>query len=156
MKSWAFAAIFVSVAAMAGAACDGGSDTSSGSTTGGTGTGTGSGTATGSPTGSPTGTPTGTADVCDAAGAICGDATDPTTCLGCAIEGDCKDEFDICTADQECIDYVNCLDPCMDQACADACDAMFPNGSAEYNDLAVCAVCEVCPVSCDAAMAGCP
>jgi hypothetical protein len=87
---------------------------------------------------------------------VCGDATDLTTCLGCAIAGDCADETAACQGSQECIDFVTCNDPCADQACTDACIAMYPNGATLYNDLVFCAVCEQCPVSCDGPGAGCP
>jgi len=143
MKSWAFAAIFVSVAAVA--ACD-----SSG--TGGSG-GSGGTTSTSSSVSSSVSASSSTAPVCDEL-AVCGDSM--SGCLGCAVMGDCADEADLCAADQECVDFITCIDPCLDQACFDACSAMYPTGFTLYNDLVFCAVCEQCPVSCDGPGSGCP
>ena len=100
-------------------------------------------------------TTTSTAMVCDEL-AVCGDAMDPATCIGCAIVGDCADETAACQGSQECIDFVTCIDPCADQACVDACAALYPNGATLYNDVVSCVVCEQCPVSCDGPGAGCP
>jgi hypothetical protein len=150
MKSWAFAAIFVSVAAAA-ACSDSGSGGSGGS---------GGETSTSSSTGSSSSSSmmsssASTAGACDDL-AVCGDAADPASCLGCALGGDCADELATCQGDQECIDFVTCIDPCADQACFDACVTMYPNGATLYNDLVFCAICEQCPISCDGPGSGCP
>jgi hypothetical protein len=87
---------------------------------------------------------------------ICGDATDPTTCLGCALEGPCVPEYDACVNSIDCIDYVTCIDPCFDQACIDACASAYPFGAALYNGLVNCAICVECYFSCDGPGSGCP
>jgi hypothetical protein len=91
---------------------------------------------------------------CDALG-LCEDSGDPADCLGCALLGDCADELLDCQNEQQCVDYVGCIDACVDQACYDTCYTAFPLGGDLYDRLAICAICEQCPVSCDAAGSGC-
>ena len=90
----------------------------------------------------------------DASGAHCGDSV--SGCLGCALGGHCADELALCQSTQDCVDYVTCVDPCANQACTDQCVADHPTGAALYNDLVSCAICQECPIDCDAAGSGCP
>jgi hypothetical protein len=93
-------------------------------------------------------------DRCDASG-VCGDGTEPGTCITCALEGDCLDELEACQSVQDCYEYSMCINACVDQACYDICAMQFPLGADIYDDLVYCAVCEECYVSCDGAGSGC-
>ena len=141
MKSWAFAAIFVSVAALA--ACD---DDGSGGDGGNGGTG---GTTTSTTTSSTTTTTATGCDSGDTTGDSCGDSM--SGCLFCALEGNCADELDTCQTTPDCVAFVACLDPCMDAACEEQCVTDHAEGAGVYNELSSCAVCEECIVDCDAA-----
>ena len=166
MKSWALAAIFVSVAALA--ACgksDGGDDDGDGGSGGGTttdtGTGTNTGTATGTNTGTATGTGTGTATgtgtgACaaeDTAG-NCGQGPQEG-CLACAVNGPCKTEFTTLAGMPNAQELLECYEPCMDEACLDACDAMYPDEAAAFAAFSECVYCEACYTACDGESQGC-
>ena len=151
MKSWAFAAIFISVGALA--ACDDSGTGGSGNSGGGGGSGgTGGGATTTTTTSVTTGGPM-VCDTGDPSGASCGDTA--SGCVACALGGDCSDELATCQADQTCVDFANCIDPCMDQTCFDDCTTQFPAGADIYNNILLCVFCDQCFVDCDGASAGC-
>jgi len=162
MKSWALAAIFVSVAALA--ACgksDGGDDDGDGGSGGGTttdtGTGTNTGTATGTGTNTGTGTGTGTATgACAAEDTVDNCGSPQMGCTQCAIGGPCETEFTAFAGMPNAQALVDCYDPCMDEACYNACDAMYPDEAPAYNALAACVICDACYTACDGESAGCP
>ena len=79
-------------------------------------------------------------------------------CQECSMmtpQGMCMDEYNTCGGNQECVDFANCLQPCMDQACVDNCVMMYPNGADLYIALASCVICDDCYTVCDGAGAGC-
>jgi len=84
--------------------------------------------------------------------------TQPTCadCQDCAFAGACSDETDACLADADCVALVDCLDPCTTQACDTACFNAHPSGAAIYDTLAVCVICDECPITCDGPGSGCP
>jgi hypothetical protein len=90
---------------------------------------------------------------CDNHG-FCGDTE--SGCISCAVNDPCFPHLEACQTDQACIDYVTCVDPCPDQACADNCAENFPAGAQIYNDLVNCVICEQCYNDCDGAGSGCP
>ena len=159
MKSWAFAAMFICVGALA--ACDDDGTGGSG------GAGGGDGGAGGSTTTNPMTTTTTTAsgntggggggggsDVFDTGNpADCGDQT--SGCIGCALNGNCSDELATCMGNQDCQDFAVCFQGCADQACADQCIMDHPEGAGLYNEILNCVVCVECPIACDGPGSGC-
>jgi hypothetical protein len=93
-------------------------------------------------------TATGPVSLCDGQG-DCGDSA--SGCIGCALAGECADEYGDCAADQGCIDYASCIGSCGDAACRALCADQSPAGAALYAKLVVCALCEQCAQDCDAA-----
>jgi hypothetical protein len=84
----------------------------------------------------------------------CGDSS--TGCIGCALEGNCADELDDCSNSFDCIDFANCIEPCVDQSCFDNCFNSYPTGGDIYNTLLICVICDECYNDCDGAGSGCP
>lgn len=133
-----------------GGAAQGGAATTSGSPTTTTTT-----TTTTSNVTSPTSVTTGTGPGCDAEG-FCGDTENG--CVSCAVGpgGPCENAYYGCIDTDICIAYADCASMCMDPQCAEKCAATYPEGAQLYNNLVVCVICDVCPVSCDGAISGCP
>ncbi len=98
---------------------------------------------------------TSTGTSCDGQG-YCGDSQ--SGCIGCALAVNCADELMACQNDPsgDCIAFVQCLDQCSNQACADQCAADHPSGATLYNDLVFCVICDECPMDCDGPGSGCP
>ena len=90
---------------------------------------------------------------CDNQG-FCGDSQ--SGCIGCALAGPCYPQLEACQINQECLDYVGCVESCQDPGCADQCAATFPTGGQLYNDLVICVICDYCYNDCDGAGSGCP
>lgn len=171
MKFWALCTMIVSAAALA--ACG----SSSGGGNGGGGSGGSASTSTGSKmttTGSSmtttvtsttgtgmttTSSGTGGSASCDNKG-VCEDTDmDPTNdCVGCALAGECADEYAACTGDQDCVALNMCFGMCGqgDTQCLQSCAQQHPTGYQLYNQVATCAICTVCPVDCDGPGSGCP
>ena len=89
---------------------------------------------------------------CDDLG-FCGEPMDPG-CVACAIsEGSCQDEYKSCqeAPGDDCLDLLDCYRDCSDgdQACFDACDAQYPQGTVPLSLLFGCVFCIECPVSCN-------
>ena len=84
----------------------------------------------------------------------CGDSQNG--CVACALAGGCSANYQACIADQDCVAFVQCINPCTDQACFDACAQTSPGGAQIYNTLSMCVVCQECYVVCDGAASGCP
>ncbi|MBK9264511.1 MAG: hypothetical protein IPM54_32590 [Polyangiaceae bacterium] len=91
--------------------------------------------------------------------ASCDGANDCDTCIQCSIGagGLCADDLAICSANPECVALSNCYGACPagDQMCNDMCAQMHVAGIADYNALAICAVCQECKGDCNQGMA-CP
>jgi hypothetical protein len=77
-------------------------------------------------------------------------------CVNCAAEGLCTDELSTCALNQDCVDLVACLEPCMDQQCFDMCGMQFPNGILDYNSYVECLFCQECPTDCGTDPGACP
>jgi len=116
------------------------------------GTGSGSG---GSGAGSSSG-PTTTSASSTGGGGTCDQSSDCNTCQACAVNGSCSDEADACTGNAECNALLDCFAGCSDDACTQACWDAHPGGQAAYDAVAVCILCNECPITCDGAAAGCP
>lgn len=90
-------------------------------------------------------------------GGACDLQGDCDLCADCAALGMCSGEFDACAADMECLSYVDCALNCgTDDFCFVLCELAYPAGSAIWGGYATCAVCDACPIDCDAAGSGCP
>jgi hypothetical protein len=85
----------------------------------------------------------------------CDNTGDCSTCATCAGSSKCKAELNACNADSDCVDYVSCLNDCLTDDCAYACELDYPEGSDVYLSYASCVVCDYCPVDCDAVGSGC-
>lgn len=92
---------------------------------------------------------------CDDIG-VCDDQAASQTCLNCAVNNDCWNEFNLCAASESCINVDNCVSLCADQVCIDACLAQYPDGAALYEDVTYCVYCAQCPVSCSEHSSWCP
>jgi hypothetical protein len=146
MKSWALAAIWISVGVLP--AC--GSSETGGNGGGGGGSG-GNGGATTTTT---TTTSTSSGPVCDSNPEGCGDREN-TGCYKCAVDGACKSYVEACRSDDECIALITCLDPCGENPDSDACIAdcrtQSPQGATVYDAAIKCITCDECPNDCNAA-----
>lgn len=69
-------------------------------------------------------------------------------CMNCSVGNECATEANNCLADQDCADFLDCIQPCMDQTCMDACAQQHPSGFNLYMILTECAMCDACPVDC--------
>jgi hypothetical protein len=92
---------------------------------------------------------------------------DPTNdCASCAFAGACLSQVQACGMEPDCCDanpcsansFVGCIGKCAqgDMACQMACGQAHPTGASLYNDLAVCVICDTCPMDCDGPGSGCP
>jgi hypothetical protein len=90
-------------------------------------------------------------------GAFCDNTGDCHVCQECALIGPCAEVWDKCQSFPPCSDLLQCFDSCNgDQACYDKCYASFPPEAQQiYYQLAICAVCQSCPVDCDGPGSGC-
>lgn len=79
---------------------------------------------------------------------------DCSTCLqsGCA-QNACYSELSKFQQNPDASSYVECIDPCNDNACYDACAEEFPTADADYTALLTCMICDedVCFDDCDGA-----
>lgn len=107
-------------------------------------TGTGNTTTTGQTT------TTGSA-MCDDGTMAAIDSQTCLTCIQCTQTGNCNAEWVAYANDPNYQAYVDCSTPCMDQACQDACDAMYQTTADLFIDALSCSVCVECPNNCDAA-----
>lgn len=71
-------------------------------------------------------------------------------CVDCSLAADCSDELAAFQADPDAQAYRECIAPCRDDACFDACAAMYPTANTTYIAVLSCAVCVECPNNCDA------
>ena len=83
------------------------------------------------------------------------DSGDCASCQDCSFNGPCFLETQACTNNQDCIDLINCLGECFDQACYDECSMQYAGGLDDYSNLVYCVFCDACYFSCDGASAGC-
>ncbi len=75
------------------------------------------------------------------------------TCDQCAQTetnsgGACASAWDACLNDNDCLAFVQCLQPCQTQACVDQCVQDNPNGVAGYQATLDCLCTTGCPVEC--------
>lgn len=68
---------------------------------------------------------------------------------------------DSCALNPDCDALLVCLDMCDPadpnyEMCRDNCFLAYSEGTAGYNAIVACTVCQECPVSCNAPAAGCP
>jgi hypothetical protein len=78
------------------------------------------------------------------------DVGDCGTCQSCAMSGICADEVDACFNDAECYAFLECLQNCVDEACANDCANAHPTGVNLYIVASDCVFCTGCPVTCGA------
>ena len=88
----------------------------------------------------------------------CDGTGDCNTCATCAQTqgGPCSDDVDACANDPDCGAFIECINPCGDQACFDQCVQEHPNGVQLYAMLFACVICDTCPGDCDGPGSGCP
>jgi hypothetical protein len=79
---------------------------------------------------------------------ICGARTDDTACITCAKTNCCTELLPYALA-SDVEGFSACLDPCADQACADACIADFPDAGPAFQTYSDCAL-AACPTQCGA------
>jgi hypothetical protein len=93
---------------------------------------------------------------CDRSGE-CGDQTEPFSgCFACAEEGPCRPAIEACTADADCVAAAECDAACPDLACVETCATAHPHGTELLLDVAVCLLCDVCPIDCKTDTSQCP
>lgn len=79
------------------------------------------------------------------------------TCVNCSVDMVCAEQWEKCSAIQQCMQLMYCLADCQDeQICIDKCLASFPEGIDPYNETAVCVVCQACFFDCGASTGNCP
>ncbi|AKT37375.1 hypothetical protein [Chondromyces crocatus] len=94
------------------------------------------------------GTTTTTSGECFDAGNL---ACSPTEACGlCAVNGPCASYVAACLNDLSCAALNSCINACNDDGCIDDCYEGLPDGESAYEDIALCVVCDVCPLACDA------
>jgi MYXO-CTERM domain-containing protein len=81
------------------------------------------------------------------------------TCQDCAAaaeggNGGCHNETAACQNNQDCVNFVNCINPCQSQACLDACVNQHAQGSQLYNTLINCICTSACVNECQAECGG--
>jgi hypothetical protein len=76
----------------------------------------------------------------------CGLTSSDPTCDAC-LDASCCAESTACVDDPQCVALVSCYDACTDDACATACDAAHPAGTAHLNAVFGC-VQTNCATSC--------
>jgi hypothetical protein len=70
------------------------------------------------------------------------------SCQGCAMEGPCAASVDACFNDTECYALIECMNPCVDDACFQACADSHPAGIGLYNAVGECVYCDACFTTC--------
>jgi hypothetical protein len=70
------------------------------------------------------------------------------SCQGCAMEGPCAASIDACFNDTECYALLECLNPCVDETCFQACADSHPAGISLYNAVGECVYCDACFTTC--------
>jgi hypothetical protein len=83
------------------------------------------------------------------------DSGDCSSCQECSFNGPCSLEAQACSNNPECIDFINCISECFDQACYDECSMQYAGGMDDYYNLAICVICDACYFSCDGQSSGC-
>jgi hypothetical protein len=79
------------------------------------------------------------------------------TCVNCSVDAVCVDQWKTCNANQQCMDLMYCLASCQnDEACIDKCLVTYPGGIEDYNQTALCVVCQACFIDCGASTENCP
>ncbi len=71
------------------------------------------------------------------------------SCIECSIGSECAAAYSGCVNDQRCIDFIDCLDFCQDDGCAEQCITQHEAGYDLYVGAIVCLYCESCSVNCD-------
>jgi hypothetical protein len=79
-----------------------------------------------------------------AGGAGGGGTGDCNTCVG----GNCLAPVGACNNDQECQDWLQCVQGCQDGPCSDACDVMYANAKPIFEPVYEC-VCNSCAEDCN-------
>lgn len=93
-------------------------------------------------------TTTGGSTACDNL-LYCGNMNDSASCMGCAIHGECGDEYAACMSNSSCVAYMACIDSCgMNSICTFNCGDSYPTGISQYHAVAACVICDQCPISC--------
>ncbi len=73
-------------------------------------------------------------------------ATTPNVCETC-IDASCSAPIEACESDAECLALLNCLEPCLDQTCADQCLATHAAGKSLLDTADAC-VASTCANEC--------
>lgn len=81
-------------------------------------------------------------------GSTCDNSGDCGTCANCSLNQACAAEMNACFNDPDCSAFIDCLNNCFDEVCANACADTYPNGVNGYMALTVCAFCAACPNDC--------
>ena len=67
----------------------------------------------------------------------CGMTLADPACDAC-LKGECLVECTVCTANASCNEFVDCLMPCTDAACWEACISLHPEGAAIFDAIDSC------------------
>jgi hypothetical protein len=70
------------------------------------------------------------------------------SCQGCAMEGPCAASIDACFNDTQCNALIECMNPCSDDACLQACVDSYPSALPLYNAVGECIYCDACFSTC--------
>jgi hypothetical protein len=70
-------------------------------------------------------------------------------CIGCSIESECAAAYAGCVNDPRCNDFIECIEFCQDDSCAEQCIDDNQAGYDLYVGAVVCLYCESCSVNCD-------
>lgn len=71
------------------------------------------------------------------------------SCIECSIGSECAAAYSGCVNDQRCIDFIDCIELCQDDGCANQCIDDNQEGYDLYVGAVVCLYCESCSVNCD-------
>jgi hypothetical protein len=155
MKSWALAAILVSIGAFVACSDSGGTGGNGGTGAGDGAGGTGGKTSSSSSTSSTSDTSSSSSgmSICDDTETDCG-GDSRSGCWKCATDGPCQSTLADCVAgNDECSALVACLDVCgtaPDPTCISDCRAQHPDGTEGYDAIIRCITCDQCPTACNA------
>jgi hypothetical protein len=68
--------------------------------------------------------------------------------MNCSTSSTCAAPANNCLSNQDCVDFLDCIQLCMDESCTNTCVSTHPTGSNLYFLLMDCAMCTACPVDC--------
>ena len=81
-------------------------------------------------------------------GGVCDNQSNCDNCMNCSVGSVCATQANTCLADLDCNDFLDCLNNCFDDVCANQCVSDHPSGANLYFALLDCALCTACTNDC--------